>query len=181
MDTFETIRTVLAVRDYQDKPIPADVLDQIVRAAHLTASSKNGQPWHFIVVRDKATLHKLAQVATTGRYLAQAPVAIVVVIDPDSIFGVSDGSRAIQDMILTAWSHGIGSNWVGWEGRLTGAKFLLGIPEHLDVLAILPFGYPANERLGKGHKKRKPVGEVVFDERFGTPFPPPQSSTEDQG
>lgn len=171
MDTFETIRTVLAVRQYQDKPIPQEVLREIVEAAHLTASSINGQPWHFIVVREKAPLNELAQAVTTGRYIAQAPVAIAVVIDPQSVFAVSDGSRAIQDMILTAWSHGVGSNWAGWVGHLAAVKPILGIPDPLDVLAIVPFGYPARKNLGKGQKKRKPFSEVVFSERFGAPFP----------
>ena len=50
MEVFESVRTVLAVRSYQDKPLPPDVVTRIVEAGRLTASSMNGQPWHFIVV-----------------------------------------------------------------------------------------------------------------------------------
>jgi len=56
MEVFETVRTVLAVRAYQDKPIPAEVVRRIVESAWLTASSINGQPWHFIVVENHDTL-----------------------------------------------------------------------------------------------------------------------------
>jgi hypothetical protein len=61
-----------------------------------------------------------------------------------------DGSRAIQSMMLAAWSEGVGSNWVGFMG-MTEVKVLLCIPDELDVLAIIPFGYPAKP-LGKGGK-----------------------------
>jgi nitroreductase len=71
-------------------------------------------------------------------------------------------------MILTAWSEGVGSNWVGVQG-MAEVQSLLGIPQNLDVLAILPFGYPA-QAIGKGKKQRKPLSEVAHRERFGQPF-----------
>ncbi|TMD79701.1 MAG: nitroreductase, partial [Chloroflexi bacterium] len=81
METFDAIRTVLAVRHFKDTPIPEPIVRQIVEAGHLTASAGNGQPWHFIVVRDKETLRRLGQLAPTGPYIAQAPLAIVVAMD----------------------------------------------------------------------------------------------------
>jgi nitroreductase len=167
METFEAIRTVLAVRQFQDRPIAEDIIREIVEAAHLSASSMNGQPWHFVVVQDRETLGRLAALAHTGPYIAQAPLAVVVSTTP-SPFDVSDASRAIQDMILTAWARGVGSNWVGFHG-LEAVKPLVGLPDEDDVLAIVPFGYPA-KAVGAGKKKRKPLGEVVFRERFGQPF-----------
>jgi len=168
MDAFEAVRTLLAVRSYQEKPIPDDVVKKIVDSAHLTASSQNGQPWHFVVVRNRETLNKLGELAKTGPYTAQAPLAIVVTVKKDSRFGVSDGSRAIQSMMLTAWSEGVGSNWVGFRG-LDAVKDLLGIPDEYDILAIVPFGYPTAD-IGRGKKNRKPLSEVVSSEKFGQPF-----------
>ena len=167
MKVFETVRTLLAVREYQPKPIPPEVVQRIVEAAHLSASSMNLQPWHFIVVEDRGSLEKLGGMATYGPYIAQAAMAVVVLIE-ESRFSVSDASRAIQSMVLTAWEAGVGSNWVGFFG-LEAVNPLLGIPENLDVLAIVPFGYPLQE-VGKGHKKRKPLADVVSRERFGQPF-----------
>jgi nitroreductase len=167
MDTFETVRTVLAVRAYQDKSIPAEIVRRIVESAWLTASSRNGQPWHFIVVEDPEMLKKMGGLARTGTYIAQAPLAIVVAMDHSS-YAVSDASRAIQSMILTAWSEGIGSNWVGFQ-NLDWARPLLGIPGEVDVLAIVPFGYPV-KKLGKGRKNRKPLAAVAHHERFGEPY-----------
>ena len=167
MQVFDAVRTVLAVRSYQDKPVPPDVVRRIVEAGRLTASSMNGQPWHFIVVENRDTLRQLGAAARTGPYIAQAPLAIAVAMEK-SKFAVSDASRAIQSMILTAWSEGVGSNWVGFEG-LTEVNPLLGIPADLDVLAIIPFGYPAQDR-HQGKKQRKPLSQVAHRERFAQPF-----------
>jgi nitroreductase len=167
MEVFEAVRTVLAVRNYQDKSIPPDVVRRIVEAGRLTGSSMNGQPWHFIVVEDRNMLRQLGALARTGPYIAQAPLAIVVAIERTK-FSVSDASRAIQSMILTAWSEGVGSNWVGFLG-LDAVKPLLNIPDDLDVLAIVPFGYPT-QAIGKGKKNRKPLSEVAHRGRFGQPF-----------
>ena len=138
MEVFEAVRTVLAVRNYQDKPVPPNVVRWIVEAGRLTGSSMNGQPWRFIIVEDPDTLRRLGGLVRSGPYVAQAALAVVVAIEK-TIFAVSDASRAIQSMILTAWSEGVGSNWVGFQG-MTEVKALLSIPEDLDVLAILPFG-----------------------------------------
>jgi nitroreductase len=72
MEVFDVVRTVLAVRQFQDKPIPEPIVHQIVEAGHLTASSANSQPWHFIIVQDKEMLRQLGALASTGRYIAQA-------------------------------------------------------------------------------------------------------------
>jgi nitroreductase len=166
-DVFDTIRTLLAVRSYQSTPVPEAVIRRIVEAGRLTGSGMNGQPWHFIVVRDAETLRRLGALASSGPYVARAPLAIVVATDR-ARFAVSDASRAIQSMMLPAWAEGVGSNWVGFGG-LEQVKAVLDIPAKLDVLAILPFGYPARA-VGKGKKQRKPLREVAHLERYGRPF-----------
>ena len=167
MEVFDAVRTVLAVRRYQDRPVPAEVVQQIIDAGRLTASAMNAQPWHFIVVESRDTLVQLGGLARSGPYVAQAALAIVVAIEPTKL-ALSDASRAIQSMVLTAWAAGVGSNWVGFS-ELDPVRTLLGIPATLDVLAILPFGYPA-DAIGQGKKARKPLGDVVSRERFGQPF-----------
>jgi len=167
MDVLKAIRTLLAVREYQDRPVPEEVIGRIVEAGRLTASANNRQPWHFIVVRDRETLRQLGRIVTSGPYIAQAPVALVIVINPTPT-AVSDASRAIQSMLLAAWAEGVGGNWTGFRG-LDGVKALLGIPATLDVVAVLPFGYPA-QSVGHGKKNRKPLSEVASRERYGQPF-----------
>jgi nitroreductase len=164
METFEAVRTILAVRQYQDTQIPDEIVHRILEAGWLTGSARNLQPWNFIIVEDREMLQKVAEIVKTGPYITQAALAIIVVVE-NTRFAVSDGSRAIQSMMLAAWSEGVGSNWVGFTG-IEGIKPLLGIPESLDVLAILPLGYPV-KKIGKGKKKRKPFNQVVYKEMFG--------------
>lgn len=168
METYEAIRTMLAVRKYQDRPISDEIVHRIVEAARLTGSSRNGQPWHFVVVEDPERLNDLGGLTRSGPYTAQSVLAIVVAVERSSPYGMSDASRAIQSMMLTAWEEGIGSNWAGFANLETVAEFL-GIPSDFQVIAVVPFGYPV-DRIGKGKKKRKPLAEIAHRERWAQPF-----------
>ena len=170
MDVYEAIRTILAVRKFQDRPVPAELIHRIVESARLTSSSRNGQPWQFIVIQNRETLKKIGEMAVSGPYTADAAFAVAVAYEKESPFGVSDGSLAIHSMMLTAWEAGVGSNWVGFAGRY-GATIapLLGLPDTYDILAVVPFGYPV-QAVGKGIKRRKSLAEVAHSERFGQPF-----------
>jgi nitroreductase len=168
MDVFDAVRTVLAVRSYEDRAVPDDVVVRIIEAGHLTASSMNKQPWHFIVVREREQLRKLGAATRSGPYVADAALAVVVAVERASPFAISDASRAIQSMILTAWSDGVGSNWAGFGG-LDAVGALVGVPAELDVLAVIPFGYPSDP-IGRGRKQRKALREIAHRERYGQPF-----------
>lgn len=164
-EVFDAVRTVLAIREFQDKPIPDDVLNRIAEAGRLTASGSNKQPWHFVFVTDRDRLQELGRLVRTGPYTAQAAAAIVVGAGRDNPIAVSDASRAIQSMILTAWADGVGSNWTGFTG-LDEVRKLVGLPDTYNVMAVLPLGYP-KRKLGKGIKNRKPANEVYSAEKFG--------------
>nr|NIP28002.1 nitroreductase [Phycisphaerae bacterium]NIX31815.1 nitroreductase [Phycisphaerae bacterium] len=135
MEVFEAIKTMLAVRHYQSKQIPAEIVTRIVEAGRLTGSSRNRQEWDFIVIQDPQTLKQLGGLASTGPYIAEAPLAIAVVV-PESPVGYIDGARATQDMMLVAWEAGLGSNWVGNVNTET-IKELLNVPHDRMVLTII--------------------------------------------
>ena len=169
---FETVRTVLAVREYDSRAVPADVLQRMLEAARLTASAMNRQPWHFVVVRDRDRLAELGRLVTTGPYIAGAAGAIVVAVERGNELAVSDASRAIQSIVLTAWAEGVGTNWAGWGAdpeKHDDVRRALALPGDLQVLGVVPYGYPAGPT-GRGRKNRRPASEVVSGERFGTPF-----------
>ena len=128
----------------------------------------NRQPWHFVVVEDRDRLQEIALLSKTGPYIAGAAFAVVVAVEKDSRFGLSDASRAIQSMMLAAWGEGVGSNWVGFGG-MTEVGRLVGVPGAYDVVAVVPFGYPSRPAT-RGRKERKPVREVASAETFGTPW-----------
>lgn len=167
MNTFEAVKTMLAVRDYQRKNIPAETVTRILEAARLTGSSRNRQDWDFVAIEDPQTLKQLGALASTGSYIANAPLAIAVIV-PDSPSGYVDGARTTQDMMLVAWEEGIGSNWVG-NVNTEAIKQLLNIPTDRVVLNVIPFGYPA-KTVGQGKKNRKPLSEVAHAEKFGQPY-----------
>ena len=96
MRVFDAVRTVRAVRGYEPRPVPEEVVRRTVEAGRLTASSMNRQPWHFVVVQDRNTLAQLGEAVSTGPYIAQAAYAVAVAVERQSRFAVSDASRAIQ-------------------------------------------------------------------------------------
>jgi hypothetical protein len=151
-ELVETVRnnvtidwTLLAVRSYQDKSVPDASLRRILEAGRLTGSSMNGQPWHFIVVQNRDTLR-------TGPYVAQAPLAIVVALH--SPYAISDASRAIQSMLLTAWADGLGSNWVGFGG-LDPLRPLLGISGRSGGICRAAHWLPEGRAAGPGQEAAK--------------------------
>ncbi len=167
-EVFEAVRTVMAIREYEDRPLPDDVARRIVEAAHLTASASNRQAWHFVLVRDRERVRRLGELIRTGRYTSSAAAAVIVAYEKESgQYGMSDASRAIQSMILVAWGDRVGSNWTGFGG-MEEVRQEFGIPDTYDVLAVIPLGYPKRKVIGK--KKRKPFNEVVSAERFGQPL-----------
>ncbi|HSP08782.1 MAG TPA: nitroreductase family protein [Candidatus Dormibacteraeota bacterium] len=158
----------MAVREYQDREVPDAVIRRILEAGRLSASASNGQPWHFIVVRERAALRTLGTLVRTGPYIAGAAVAVIVAYEAaKGQYGMSDATRAIQSMVLTAWGDGVGSNWSGFSG-LENVRVEFALPPEYEVLAVISFGYP--KRKVVGNKKRKPFDQVVSAERFGTPL-----------
>src|SRR5213080_458674 len=149
---FEAARTVLAIREFEDRPVPDEVLHRIVEAGRLSASANNRQPWHFILVREREGLRKLGSLVRTGPYTAGAAAAVIVAyVKANGQYAVSDASRAIQSIVLTAWGDGVGSNWTGFIG-LENVRREFGLPDEYDVIAVVP------------------LGEVASAARYGTPL-----------
>jgi nitroreductase len=167
MDVNDAVHTRLTVRTFKPDPVPDDVVTKLLEAGRLAPSSRNLQPWHFIVIKNRATLTEIGRIAGSGRFVADAPMAIAIAMDnadrPDL-----DAGRALQQMELVAWEEGLGTCFVGLrvEEQNRRVKELLGIPQGMTLVTVLPFGYrPASVR-GTGRKQRKPLSEVAHYERF---------------
>ena len=167
MDTFTCIRTRREIRDYLDKPIPNETVQRILEAGRLAPSSKNSQPWHFIVIKDRMTLRKISELTPTGAHIAKAAMAIAILMDAAKLPEI-DGARAVQNMVLEAWEMGVGSCWVT-NFYDDGVKDLLGVPQRMKLVTVMPFGYPIEVK-SRRKKIRKPLSEIVHSERFGQPF-----------
>ena len=142
MDVYEAVRTRLTVREFKPDPVPDDVVQKMLRAVQWSPSSRNRQPWHLVVVRDRETLRQIGSIASSGRFVADAPMAIAVAMEnadrPDL-----DTGRAVQQMELVAWEEGLGTCFVGLRlaEQNRQVKQLLAIPDSFDLVTVLPFGY----------------------------------------
>jgi nitroreductase len=157
------IRTRREIREYADRDIPDEVLQKILEAGRLAPSSKNSQPWHFVVIKSKETLGKIAKLTPTGAHIAAAPLAIAVVMDAAKLPEI-DGARAIQNMVLAAWDLGVGSCWIT-NFYDDAVKDLLNAPQRMKLITVMPFGYPIEYKTRR-KRIRKPLSEIVHSERF---------------
>ena len=167
MSAYQTIRARLAVRSFKPDPVPEGVIDKILRAGRWAPSSRNSQPWHMIVVRDRQTLKELAALTPSGPFIAEAPLAIAVAMD-GARRADFDAGRLIENMMLAAWDEGVGTCMVGAFDEAK-AKALLGIPDSMQFITAMPYGYPTEAAAAKT-KLRKPLSQIAHLERFGRPW-----------
>lgn len=169
MDTLDRITTKVEVREFSEKPVPAEVKLRVLEAARMTGSSMNTQHWRFIVLQGEDEVGRLADVSRTGPWVRGANFAVLIVADPKVSGHMIDVGRAVQDMQLAAWDQGVGSGI--FTGFQPGVKKQFGIPEEMVAAAALGFGYAAKAVTGK-RKNRKPLTQVAFAGRFGERFDP---------
>jgi len=165
LEVFEAIKGRRSIRKYTKDPVSEDFIVKILEAGRWAPSAGNSQPWNFIVLRDEEMRRRVAEAATYGKFLANAPVGIAVVVDPmASTRPVEDGAIATQNMLLAAHALGLGACWIGsynsvYEERV---KEILGIPENKRLLSIISIGFPAESPT----KTRKELREIVFTDRY---------------
>ena len=174
MNVWDAVRTKRAVREFDGRPIPQDLLDRIVRAGTRAHSSKNQQRWAFVMVRDREQLEALSKVGAYAGHLAGAAAAVALVTpDPresgEPLSVTWDVGGAAAQMMLVAWEEGIGSCPATVYDQAL-ARQLLGYPADRWCEYILSFGYPADpDRLTAPLKPggRRPLDQVVHEERWG--------------
>lgn len=171
MSIYQTVISRRTVRDYTDEPVPEELVRKLLQAGRMAPSSSDSQPWHFVVVRDADTIARLGEIATQGPFLAGAPLVIAVCVVDDAPRGHLDAGRAIQQMEIVAWSEGLGTCFVGVRQaeQQVAVKELLGIPQEVELITLLPFGY-RQEGFRRRGVRRKEMSTIAHRERFGTPW-----------
>ena len=170
MNVIEAIRTKRAVRTYRDDPLPEDIVRTILHAGRRSQSAKNDQPWHFLAIRDRATLGALAATSPNIAYIANAALCVGLVTPPPSqkktiLF---DAGQAAACMQLAAWELGVVS-CLGTVWEPEKARALLGLPGDRQVDLLVAFGYPLCEDAEprRGQKGgRRDLDDVVRWERW---------------
>lgn len=170
VDTIQAIITRKVHRAFAQKPVEAEKLAQIVDAGRHAMSARNLQPWQFIVVQERAVLKSLGELCSSGRFVADAPSAIVVLKDlSNARWAEVDCAQAVQNMATAAWSLGLGTCWVGNFDQ-EGISKLLGVPQGWAVFTVLPFGYP-DSKAPADVRPLKKRSKIVHYERYGNSKP----------
>lgn len=157
---LEFIKHRRSIRNFEEKVIPEKELEMILEAGRWTPSASNKQPWNFIVIKDREILSKISQKAMYGKFIKRAPVAIAIVgkIKQNPRWYVQDTSLASMNMILQAWSMGIGTCWIGAMDR-DKVKTFLNLGKDDFLLTVLPMGYIKGE-IPKP-TLRKPLSDIL--------------------
>ena len=171
-ETIKTLRGFRQTRDYQDRPLPDDLLRDVLEVGRWSGSSKNTQPWNFLVVTDMPTLRRLAEIVPFGKFLPSAPVVIALVMDGPGSGQSFDAGRVAERMMVAAHAHGLGAGVATISGADLERQALeaLGVPEGHGLGVFVALGYPtprdpnAPRRAGAG---RRPLDDLVHYERFG--------------
>jgi nitroreductase len=168
MNVIEAIRGRRSIRSFMDRPVEEEKLSAILEAGRNAPSARNLQDWRFVVVRDPATRKRLAEAARNQEFVGQAPIVIAACGTSDMVMTcgqpayVLDVAIAVDHMTLAAVAEGLGTCWIGafYEDKV---KEILGIPEQIRVVALLPMGYPAQVARPTPRKK---LDEILAYERW---------------
>jgi len=166
---LEAIKKRQSVRNYQDKEIPEDVLQQVLEAGRLAPSASNKQCWKFIVVKDEDLRKKMVPACKNQKFVGEAPVVIAgCATNPDYVMTCGEHSYsidlaiALDHMSLEAASLGLGTCWIGafYQDQV---KEILGVPEGVRIVNLLTLGYP--KKLGP-KTGRKPLSEIICYDKY---------------
>jgi len=171
LTVLDVIRERGSVRKYEDRPIPEEILAQVLEAARLAQSAGNRQPWEFVVIRGKDMRKKLA--SATERFAAEAAAVIVCIAHPENCGHVGpldsylvDVAIAVENMALVSWELDLGSCWIGAYDE-EEIKGLLGIPENLRIASLLTLGYPAEKPANQTiRQRRKTLAQITHHEKY---------------
>jgi nitroreductase len=170
METWDAIRSRRNTREYQDRPIDRADLDRILEVGRRAPSSMNEQPWDFIVVTDRATLERMADLWRWGAHIRGAAAAIALLSpasgDPEAreTFAFDLGQPSMS-MMLAAADLRIGSCHSS-VGKQEEARDVLGFPQDREAVILLSLGYPARPLTPIEHPKRRPADEVIHREHW---------------
>ncbi len=163
MNVSEAIRMKRAVRKFQDKPLPDDVIRAILNAGRRSQSSKNNQAWRFVAIRDKAILKELSTCGEWAGHLAGAALGVAILTpEPTEKFQTMfDAGQAAAFMQLAAWELGVGSVPASLY-EFEKARGILNVPQEWHVRIALSFGYPLEE--GKLSTPPQKGGRAAFED-----------------
>ena len=147
---LDLIKKRRSIRAYTDEPVSDAEVKVLLEAAMAAPSANNLRPWEFVVVLKDGLRQRLAKVHPWSQMCAGAPVVFVICGDERrSDHWVGDTSAATENLLLAAVALDLGAVWVGIyprPQRETHVRSVLGIPQGLRVLCLVPVGHPAESK-----------------------------------
>jgi len=150
---LNTIFARRSIRKFASEPVSEDIVRDLLRAAMAAPSAGNEQPWHFVVLTDRALLDQVPSVHPYSKMVREAPAAVLVCGDLNLAkhgeMWVQDCAAATQNLLLAAQAKGLGSVWLGVYprgDRVAGLRRLCNLPSHIMPFALLPIGHPAEHK-----------------------------------
>ena len=171
-NAIETIMTRTSVRSFTDRAVSADTIEMLLRAGMAAPTAVNLQPWHFVVVNERAKLDELAGTGRQSKMVQESTLAIVVcgnlekaLEGPGQAFWIQDCSAATENILLAAHALGLGAVWTGChpiEERVAFVSQVLGLPESIVPLSVIVMGYPNEQPEPKDKWKPENVSYNKF-------------------
>lgn len=155
-----------SIRRFLPKPVPDEVIQDILECARTAPSGHNAQPWLIGAVSDSARKNLIADLVINGRFIGQCAVCFAVFAERVSNYWLEDGCSATMNIITASTLHGIATCWVAGAGKSYGRDVadLLAVPRNYELVSLVAAGYPADSATST----KKPPGEVLFREAFDT-------------
>ena len=163
-EVIEAIRKRRSVRKFEPKPIPEEIIKDILDCARLAPTAINIQPWLFGAVTDPDFKRQIADITDHGKFIRDCAVCFAVFTDPTKKYFLEDGCAATENILLACTAYGIGSCWVAGHKKayVDSIRKLLNVPEPYTLIALIAAGY-SNEQPSP-HKKS--LDEVIFFNKF---------------
>lgn len=163
MDAIEALKTRRSVRRFEDTPIPREILEDIVDCARFAPTSRNEQPWEFVVLTDRKAIAGIANMTDNGRFMDEAPAAIVVLCRKSKYY-IEDGSSATVNILTAAHAHGVGSCWIAGDKKPYAGEVrrFAGAPDDFLLLSIVALGYSKQ----RPRPSKRSLRDVIHWEKF---------------
>jgi len=170
-DAISVLTHLRAVRSLGHQPVDDDALDTILEVARWSGSSQNEQEWQLVVIRDRETLRRLSQASPSAGHLADAPLAIAIVMPGErKILEAFDEGRMVERIMLAANACSLAAGMAWVSSDMAAAREALRLPADRSIRTVVTIGHPAGDgrRPGAGPgAARRPLEETVHYERWG--------------
>jgi len=163
-DMTRVIKARRSVRKFDPKPVPEEIIRDILHCARMAPTARNVQPWLFGAMTNADLRRQLSELAEYGKFIKDAPVCFAVFCQADAKYFLEDGCAATVNILLACSAHGIASCWVAGHKKpyVEAVRKLLNVPETYTLISLVAAGYSQD----KPQIKKKPLEEVMFFDRY---------------